>query len=238
VPGDARPVRGSFDRRGPIQAVGPGDCSPLSCRANLRGRVSRSRARASAVAFARGASGDKRARFCYRRDHRFNLTSWQMTEQQSPNERPAGVHERMSWPMIALRYLLPGAVVLGGLIVMALGSEAELEGGAGIVSAGLAIYAMNWLYRASVDGDRVRDEEEAARTFFGEHGRWPDEKPPSSPASSPHSPQPSERSAPLRSASDPVSGASAQRPFHGHATGSPRARARGSTGSRGTRRPS
>jgi hypothetical protein len=79
--------------------------------------------------------------------------------------------------MIFLRYVLPAGVLLGGLIVMALGSEADLEGGAGIVSAGLAIYAMNWLYRASVDGDRVRDEEEAARIYLDEHGHWPDESP-------------------------------------------------------------
>jgi hypothetical protein len=82
-----------------------------------------------------------------------------------------------SWLMISVRYVLPAAVVLGGLIVMALGSEADLEGGASIVSAGLAIYAMNWLYRASVDGDRVRDEEEAARDYLDLHGRWPDETP-------------------------------------------------------------
>jgi len=79
--------------------------------------------------------------------------------------------------MIVLRYLLPAAVLLAGLIVMALGSEADLEGGAGIVSAGLAIYAMNWLYRASVEGDRMRDDEEAARTYLDAHGHWPDESP-------------------------------------------------------------
>ena len=83
--------------------------------------------------------------------------------------------QRTSWVMVLLRYVLPAAVVLGGLVVMALGSESDLEGGAGIISAGLAIYAMNWLYRASVDGDRVRDEEEAARTYFDLHGRWPGE---------------------------------------------------------------
>jgi hypothetical protein len=82
-----------------------------------------------------------------------------------------------SWLMIAVRYVLPAAVVLGGAIVMALGSEADLEGGASIVSAGLAIYAMNWLYRASVDGDRVRDEEEDARDYFDVHGRWPEKAP-------------------------------------------------------------
>ena len=79
--------------------------------------------------------------------------------------------------MICVRFLLPAGVVLGGLIVMAFGSEVDLEGGAGIVSAGLAIYAMNWLYRASVEGDRVREQEEAARAYLDAHGRWPDESP-------------------------------------------------------------
>lgn len=79
--------------------------------------------------------------------------------------------------MILLRYVLPAAVVVAGVIVMALGSETELEGGAGIAGAGLAIFAMNWLIRASTDGDRERDREEHAREFFTLHGRWPDEAP-------------------------------------------------------------
>lgn len=79
--------------------------------------------------------------------------------------------------IFALRYVLPAAGVIAGLIVMALGSEAELEGGAGIVGASLAIYAVNWLYRAGVDGDRERDREEAARDYLDKHGHWPDEAP-------------------------------------------------------------
>jgi hypothetical protein len=85
--------------------------------------------------------------------------------------------EQTSATMILLRYVLPAAVVLGGVIVMALGSESDVEGGAGIVSAGLAVYAMNWLYRASVNGDRERDEEEAARAYLDAHGHWPDQRP-------------------------------------------------------------
>jgi hypothetical protein len=79
--------------------------------------------------------------------------------------------------IFALRYALPAAGVIAGLIVMALGSEAELEGGAGIVGASLAIYAVNWLYRAGVEGDRERDREEAAREYLDKHGHWPDEAP-------------------------------------------------------------
>lgn len=77
--------------------------------------------------------------------------------------------------MLGLRYVLPVAIVLGGAIVMTFGSDVDLEGGAGIVSAGLAVFGMNWLYRASVEGDRVREEEEAARVYLDVHGHWPDE---------------------------------------------------------------
>ncbi len=80
---------------------------------------------------------------------------------------------RHSWPLNAIRYALPAAVVIGGLIVMAFGSENDLEGGAGIVSAGLAIYFLNWLFRLGTAGERERDAEEAARDYFDRHGRWP-----------------------------------------------------------------
>ncbi len=98
-----------------------------------------------------------------------------MTDEQSKIEPGGGWRRCAAWLMIAIRYVLPAVVVLGGAIVMAFGGEIDLEGGAGIVSAGLAIYAMNWLYRAAIDGDRVREDEEAARTYFAAHGRWPDE---------------------------------------------------------------
>jgi hypothetical protein len=100
-----------------------------------------------------------------------------MNERAHASTKEREPRESASWLVIGVRYVLPAAVVLGGLVVMALGSEADLEGGASIVSAGLAIYAMNWLYRASVDGDLVRDEEEAARNYFDVHGRWPEEAP-------------------------------------------------------------
>jgi hypothetical protein len=76
--------------------------------------------------------------------------------------------------MVLLRYVLPAAVILGGLIVMSLGGESELEGGAAIVSAGLAIYFLNWLFRAGVAGESERDREDQAREYFDRHGHWPD----------------------------------------------------------------
>ena len=82
-------------------------------------------------------------------------------------EEPAGL-------MVLLRYVLPGLVVVAGLVVMALGSESDLEGGGGIVSAGLAIYFINWLFRTGAAGDEEREAEDRAREYFDLHGRWPD----------------------------------------------------------------
>ncbi len=76
--------------------------------------------------------------------------------------------------MVALRYVLPAVVVLAGIIVMAFGGETNLEGGGGIVSAGLAIILINWLLRLGSAGDDEREREDAAREYFDRHGRWPD----------------------------------------------------------------
>ncbi len=98
------------------------------------------------------------------------LQRWEVngTPSQHPPER-AG-HR---WLLRSVRYLLPAAVVLAGVVVMAMGSEADLEGGAGIAGAGLAIYAVNWLFRIGAAGEREREAEDAAREYFRRHGRWP-----------------------------------------------------------------
>jgi hypothetical protein len=73
-----------------------------------------------------------------------------------------------------IRYVLPAVVVIAGLVIMVQGGEGDLEGGAGIVSAGLAIFLLNWLFRIGASGERERDAEDAAREHFDRHGRWPD----------------------------------------------------------------
>jgi hypothetical protein len=81
-----------------------------------------------------------------------------------PNQRLLGT----------IRYGLPAAIVLAGVIVMAFGGETELEGGAGIVGAGLAVFFLNWLLRLGAKGDRERQAEDDARDYLSRHGRWPD----------------------------------------------------------------
>jgi hypothetical protein len=87
-----------------------------------------------------------------------------------PEHEPASPRAHM---LFAFRYVLPAAVVLAGVVVMMFGSEIDLEGGASIVSAGLAIYFVNWLFRIGVAGDLQREAEDAARDYFDRHGRWP-----------------------------------------------------------------
>lgn len=78
--------------------------------------------------------------------------------------------------MTFVRYVLPGLIILSGLLLGLIdGRELAWEGGALLMSAGLAIYLLNVLFRIGVRGDRVRDREEAAREHFDRTGRWPGE---------------------------------------------------------------
>ncbi len=92
--------------------------------------------------------------------------------QRDPARAPGSA--RRNWLLASIRYVLPVTVTVAGLAVMALGGEIDLEGGAGIVGAGLAIFFLNWLFRAGASSDREREREAAAREYFSKHGRWPD----------------------------------------------------------------
>lgn len=86
----------------------------------------------------------------------------------------------MTRPLVVsfVRTWLPAIVVIGGILVIAIGrDEIALEGGAGIIGAGLAIWLFNWLFRVANAGERDRRAEEDARAFYDRHGVWPDEAP-------------------------------------------------------------
>ncbi len=88
-----------------------------------------------------------------------------------------GTESRQRHPglgLALLRYALPGVVVLAGVIAMSFGTTNAVEGGAGLVSAGLAIWFLNWLFRVGARGDEERDVEDRARDYFDRHGRWPE----------------------------------------------------------------
>jgi hypothetical protein len=81
--------------------------------------------------------------------------------------------------LTAVRYGLPAALVLAGFgfLLVDHGTE-RFDGFAMLVGAGLSVALLNVLFRLGVAGDRERDREESAREFFSEHGRWPDDAPP------------------------------------------------------------
>lgn len=80
--------------------------------------------------------------------------------------------------LFVVRYVLPSLLVVAGLIAIVIEPEGPtLQGGLGLIGAGLAAFLFAFLARVSMGGDRFRDREEANRRFFDEHGYWPDEDP-------------------------------------------------------------
>jgi hypothetical protein len=75
-----------------------------------------------------------------------------------------------------LRYGLPALlIVVGFVLLFTVDGNLRWEGWAMCVGAGLAILLMNVLFRFGARGDDERVRETAARDYYAEHGRWPDE---------------------------------------------------------------
>ena len=78
-----------------------------------------------------------------------------------------------------MRYVLPAALVVAGIVILLAGngSDVAVEGWALFTGAGVSILLLNVLFRIGVQGDRDREREDAARSYFDRHGHWPDQKP-------------------------------------------------------------
>jgi hypothetical protein len=79
--------------------------------------------------------------------------------------------------MIGVRYVVPAAIFLAGVVVFAVVPDREvaLDIGAMFVGAAVAVFLLNFFFRMGVSGDVERDREDAARAYFDAHGHWPDE---------------------------------------------------------------
>jgi small neutral amino acid transporter SnatA (MarC family) len=78
--------------------------------------------------------------------------------------------------MLVVRYVLPAALVVIGIVIMALDpNDLGIEAGASFIGGGFAVFLAGWFVRMGVKGDAWRREEEEAREYFSKHGRWPDE---------------------------------------------------------------
>jgi hypothetical protein len=76
-----------------------------------------------------------------------------------------------------VRYVIPAAILVVGIVVSATAGHAGVTAGALFISAATAVLLFNVLWRMGVEGDKERDREEAAREYFDAHGHWPDEAP-------------------------------------------------------------
>jgi hypothetical protein len=74
-----------------------------------------------------------------------------------------------------VRYGIPLALLVAGVVVAATSGRIGVAAGAMFISAATAVLLLNVIYRIGVEGDKDRGREEDARRFFDEHGRWPDE---------------------------------------------------------------
>jgi hypothetical protein len=89
--------------------------------------------------------------------------------------------------MRIVRVWLPVAIIVAGVIAIVAtgGSEAGWEGGVAIMAAGMSVWLLNVIFRVGVAGERDRDAEDEARTYYDEHGYWPDEAPAPPPGEAP-----------------------------------------------------
>jgi hypothetical protein len=76
-----------------------------------------------------------------------------------------------------IRYVLPALLIVAGFVILFVADdELKWDGWAMCVGSGLALLLLNVLFRYGAKGDKERQEEEQARDYFAQHGRWPDER--------------------------------------------------------------
>ena len=76
--------------------------------------------------------------------------------------------------LIAVRYGIPLAMAVAGIVCLVIGGDAAGSGVVLIGSAGIVLL-INLLFRLSLVSNREREQEERAREQFERTGHWPGE---------------------------------------------------------------
>jgi hypothetical protein len=102
------------------------------------------------------------------------LGPWKSPE---PDRDDAGRARRHDTLMLGVRYGIPGAIFLTGVVVFGVVPDREvaLEIGCMFWGVAIAVFLLNFFFRMGVSGEADRDREQRARDYFDEHGHWPDE---------------------------------------------------------------
>lgn len=78
--------------------------------------------------------------------------------------------------MNLLRYGVPAIFITVGVVALGFAAESVRYEMFGMcVGAGLSLLLFTFFFRVGVSGEREREDEEAAREHYAEHGRWPDD---------------------------------------------------------------
>jgi hypothetical protein len=76
-----------------------------------------------------------------------------------------------------LRWGIPAFFLVMGVAMLAFGPQgAKYEGFFMSIGAALSMMLLTALWRLGAKGDDARGQEERAREYFAQHGRWPDER--------------------------------------------------------------
>ena len=77
----------------------------------------------------------------------------------------------------AVRYWLPVALIVAGVLSLFVIDDSDrYEAFSMLVGSGLSVALLNVLFRYGSKGDEEREAEDAAREYYAQHGRWPDEE--------------------------------------------------------------
>jgi hypothetical protein len=74
--------------------------------------------------------------------------------------------------LLCVRYGIPLAMAIAGVVCLAIGGDAAGSGVVLIGSAGIVLL-INVLFRLSLVSNKEREQEERAREEFEHSGRWP-----------------------------------------------------------------
>ena len=82
----------------------------------------------------------------------------------------------MAAVLVLLRYVVPAGLLVAGVVILVVADPSTRYDGFGLCwGAAFALFVFAQLIRLNTSGADDRDREEAARDYYSQHGRWPND---------------------------------------------------------------